>query len=77
MTGTQYMKQQYGGLVDDNLCSANCPCDNAVADVTFMDSIGNLADYGATGRQASTGTDANLIALSFAPAGDGVVSTYQ
>ena len=60
------------------MCSSKCPCDNTVADQAFMDSLGNLADFGSVGREPSTGVDANLIALEFGAPGDAnVVKNYN
>lgn len=72
------MRQQYGSMVDDVLCSSSCPCDNTVADVTYLDSMTNLTAYGSAGRQASTGIASGYIPLAFGNPGDAnVVTSYS
>lgn len=77
-TGYTYMKQQYGSMVDDNLCTTQCPCDNTVADVTFLNGMSNLGDYGSAGRQAQGGAAVGPIELVFGNPGDAAtVTSYQ
>ena len=52
-TGELYMKAQYGGMVDDFMCSASCPCKAPVLKKD-LDTVPNLSKYGAKGRTKST-----------------------
>lgn len=65
-------------MVDDVMCSSACPCDNEVADVTYMNDIANLDNFGSTGRCASdAGNCGNDIQFVFQAPGEGVFSTYK
>jgi hypothetical protein len=78
VTGTEYMQAQYGAMVDDFMCSAACPCDNAIVDSTYLDGIADLAGYGDIGRQtsANVAVDTTLIPIDVSGTGDGFYSTY-
>jgi uncharacterized membrane protein len=56
-SGEIYMRQQYGSMVDDVLCSANCVCDESVAlnNGDDIKALSNLADYGTSGRGDGAG----------------------
>lgn len=75
-SGTQYMKQQYGELVDDVMCSDACVCkdDESNRLRQTLDRIPQLSDYGFIGREVSDGGDEDLI--NIATSEEGEIESY-
>jgi hypothetical protein len=61
VTGESYMREQYGALVDDRMCDANCVCEDAAFQIGITP-LGSdqalLESYGTVGRETTdSGSD--------------------
>lgn len=69
-TGVDYMKAQYGLLVDDKMCDADCVCEETAfqSGITPL-SASRLGDYGTNGRETEATPDSGRILLQSAATG--------
>lgn len=72
------MKKQYSQVVDDIMCTTNCPCDQTDFNAGGFDSITatKLLAFGTNGRKNGA-TDNNVIGLKTEASGAGVYKNYQ
>ena len=74
-TGKSYMRAQYGALVDDKMCDANCVCQDAAFQIGITplgSDAGLLESYGTVGREA---TDSSTETETTTTNADGTTST--
>lgn len=70
ITGTAYMQEQYGAVVDDVMCTDECACDDATLNLSGIMALDDaeLAEFGAVGRMAA---DSSLSLIPLSDASDG------